>query len=265
MYSAISCTLWIRFEDEVPISVVKVEICSRIPSRSASARRQVGARLLQAQRGAADRRGRRGRDRVGDPAAVGRQARPRRPDPHAFPSTTKRALTARWRHCARNGSTAFAIRSRCEGDAEAAPSGRKRTSFASRCGVERADVLALEGERDRLGDELLRARPEPPRPPPSSAPARRGGAARSPSARRGATAVPAPPRKPAWSIRSPCARRLERRRIETTCARRGFGSSRSKPRERARSAPGRARARGRRAEPAGAGRRARARACRNES
>ena len=36
MYCAISWTLWIRFDDDVPMSVVNVEICRRMPSCSAS-------------------------------------------------------------------------------------------------------------------------------------------------------------------------------------------------------------------------------------
>ena len=72
-----------------------------------------------------------------------------------FPSTTKRALTARARHGSSIGSTAFATRSRVEEMRKLSPSGRKRSSFASRAGAKRADVLALEGERHRLVDERL--------------------------------------------------------------------------------------------------------------
>ena len=95
MYSAISCTLWMRFDDEVPMSVVNVEICSRIPSWFASAvvrsarvcfRRSEARRIDEAaaaeieseiQRPSGARPGRDGRIRT------------------VFPSTTKRALTAR--------------------------------------------------------------------------------------------------------------------------------------------------------------------------
>ena len=85
MYSAISCTLWMRLDDDGPISVVKVEICSRIPSCSASA-------VVRSARVCFRRREAR---RIGDVAAaeieseiqraVGRQAGLRRTDPHGLP------------------------------------------------------------------------------------------------------------------------------------------------------------------------------------
>ena len=75
MNSAIRCTLWIRFDDEVPISVVKVEIRSRIPS--ASPRAVVRSARVCFRRSEARRIGDGcgGGDRVGDPAPVGREAR----------------------------------------------------------------------------------------------------------------------------------------------------------------------------------------------
>ena len=156
MYSAISCTLWIRFDDEVPISVVNVEICSRIPSRSASA-------VVRSARVCFRRREAR---RIDDVAAAEIESEIHRPSGArpgrdgrirtAFPSTTKRALTARWRHSDRNGSTAFAIRSGVERDPEAGAVRAEADELRQALRGERADVLVLEGERDRLGDELLR-------------------------------------------------------------------------------------------------------------
>ena len=132
MYSAISCTLWIRFDDEVPMSVVNVEIRSRIPSRFASAvvrsarvcfRRREARRIVDAAAAVIE-------SEIQGPSGArpGFDGRIRT----CFPSTTNRALTARALHFDRYGSTAFAIRSGANVTRKRSPSGRKRTSFARR-------------------------------------------------------------------------------------------------------------------------------------
>ena len=138
------------------MSVVKVEICSRIPSRSASA-------VVRSARVCFRRREAR---RIDDVAAAEIEseihrpsgARPglRRADPHGLPVDDEpcvdRSLTPlRQERLDRLGDPV-----RVERDAEAGAVRTEADELRQALRRERADVLVLEGERDRLGDELLR-------------------------------------------------------------------------------------------------------------
>ena len=117
------------------MSVVNVEICCRIPSFSASS-------VVRSARICFKRREAR---LIDDPAAAAIEsaahlpstARPGRDGliRTCLPATTNRALTARSRHCASIGSTAFATRCGSSPTRKLSTPTRKRTSFASRCGV----------------------------------------------------------------------------------------------------------------------------------
>ena len=132
------------------MSVVNVEICCRIPSFFAS----LVVRSARTASAAAEARlidGRQPRHGVGDPLAVDGKAWPGGADPHALAADDEPgALTARWRHCARSGSTAFAQpvagRTRC--GSSATPTRKRRASRVAPAGASR--LLALERQRDRL-------------------------------------------------------------------------------------------------------------------
>ena len=117
------------------MSVVKVEICSRIPSCSAS--RVVRSARICFNRTDALCTGAAAAAAIESAAHGPSTARPGRDGRirTCFPSTTKRALTARARHGVSIGSTAFASRCGWNETRKRSRSGRKRSSFASRAGA----------------------------------------------------------------------------------------------------------------------------------
>ena len=127
-----------------------------MPSFSASRRREVGADLLQAQRRAADRRvaaaAIESATHLPSTARPGREGRIRT----RLPSTTNRALTARCRHGVEQRLDGLRHPLRVERDAEAVDADPEADELREPLRRERADVLALERQRDRLVDERLR-------------------------------------------------------------------------------------------------------------
>ena len=256
MYCAISCTLWIRFEDDVPMSVVKVEICSRMPSRSASrvvrsARicfsrseaRCTGAAAAAAIESAAQR-------------TVDGETRARGLHVNAPPVDHEAGVDGTGAPRREHRLDGLRDTPRVEGDAEAVAVGAEAEQLHEPLGRKRADVLALERERDRLvdqrrglGDRGFRGRR-------SSARARRGSAPASACARRSGTPWPASRRAGRGSTASPGRAGMTRKSLRaTTCDRRGFGSA-AETRAATSASPGGARGPGRRPAPAGSGRRA---------
>ena len=138
MYCAISCTLWIRFDDDVPMSVVNVEICCGCRACAASARRQVGADLLQRAATACGGRARtRRRSRASRPPSGRRRRGPgaRAATRTPLPVDDEAALTARAR----------AARASARPPSRRAP-GRRRRGSRPRGANARAGELA-RGER----------------------------------------------------------------------------------------------------------------------
>ena len=188
------------------MSVVNVEIRCRMPSFSAS-------RVVRSARISFRRREARLND---DPAAAATEsathlpstARPGREGltRTRLPSRTNRALTARCRHLASSGSTAFATRLRIEPDPEAVGSDPEADELRELLRRERAHVLALERQPDRLGDEC-----------PRFGDGCFGRWGRQASARRGSVLVRASARRsvPTSRVRRPEGRRRRRRRAAT--------------------------------------------------
>ena len=138
------------------MSVVKLEICSRMPSFCASAVVRSARDLLQLQVGPPDR-GRRGaRDRVGDPGGVDGEARPGRLDPHARPLDDEPRVLGARAPAVERGLDRLRDPVTAEEDLEAVVGGVEADEPGQPRGRERAHVLALEGERHRGGHERTR-------------------------------------------------------------------------------------------------------------
>ena len=101
MYSAISCTLWIRFDEETPMSVVKVEICSRMPSVPASRVVRSARVSCSDELGDAQARVGGGGDVVQRDLRVHVEPGLRRGDPDAL--RRRRGSARSWRACATDG------------------------------------------------------------------------------------------------------------------------------------------------------------------
>ena len=210
------------------MSVVNVEICSRMPSFSASARRQVGARSASgaATRGATDAAAAAAID-VGGPAAVDGEPGTRGPHAHLLPVDDEAgvdgARTPRREHrLDRLGDRAGRRRR-----GSSRPSGRKRSELREPGGASAPTSSPLSASVDGLVDSEVASSTRGLLPPTSSARARRASVQATASARRSATPSRATLHQRRASTPSPGrAGMTGRARLgPRTCARRGFGSA----------------------------------------